>query len=191
LTLTTQRRTVPGISTLRRFVDPTTGAVYVVWQDLRFGPRSSIAFSQSRDGGLTWSSPIRVNQTPAADPGEPAGNNQAFTPMVQVLKNGTVAVSYYDFRNNTADGGATTPTDALVVHCHNSCANPANWGDETRVTDRSFDSRKAPVARGFFLGDYEGLGSSGAAVFPFFAMPHESDPASIFVRKLSPRITTP
>jgi hypothetical protein len=167
-------------------VDPTTGAVYVVWQDLRFGPRSSVAFSQSLDGGLTWSSPIRVNQTPAADPGEPAGNNQAFTPMVQVLDDGTVAVSYYDFRNNTADGGATTPTDAFVVNCDNDCDDPNNWDDETRVTDASFDSRKAPVARGFFLGDYEGLGSSGDAVFPFFAMTHGSDPASIFVRKLSP-----
>jgi hypothetical protein len=166
-------------------VDPTSGAVYVVWQDLRFGPRSSIAFSESQDGGLTWSSPIRVNQTPAADPGEPTGNNQAFTPMVQVLSDGTVAVSYYDFRNNTSDGGATTPTDAFVVHCHNSCANPSSWGGETRVTDTSFDSRKAPVARGFFLGDYEGLGSNGDAVFPFFAMTHGSDPASIFVRKLS------
>jgi hypothetical protein len=170
-------------------VDPTTGAIYVVWQDLRFGPRSSIAFSQSLDGGLTWSSPIRVNQTPAADPGEPAGNNQAFTPMVQVLNDGTVAVSYYDFRNNTADGGATTPTDAFVVNCDHDCHDPDNWGDETRVTDASFDSRKAPVARGFFLGDYEGLGSSGDAVFPFFAMPHGSDPASIFVRKLSPDTT--
>ena len=31
-------------------VDRTTGAVYLVWQDSRFGPRSSIALSQS-DGG--------------------------------------------------------------------------------------------------------------------------------------------
>lgn len=166
--------------------DPTSGAVYVVWQDNRFGSRSSIAFSQSLDGGLTWSSPIRVNQTPPADPGEPAGNNQAFTPMVQTLGDGTVAVSYYDFRNNTADGGATTPTDAFVVHCHADCSNPGSWGSELRVTDASFDSRKAPVARGFFLGDYEGLGSDGSAVFPFFAMPHGSDPASIFVRKVGP-----
>src|SRR5215211_8351201 len=167
-------------------VDPTSGAVYVVWQDLRFGPRSSIAFSQSLDGGLTWSSPIKVNQTPPADPGEPAGNNQAFTPMVQVLDDGTVAVSYYDFRNNTADGGATTPTDAFVVHCHAACSDPASWGSETRVTDASFDSRKAPVARGFFLGDYEGLGSDGTAVFPFFAMTHGTDPASVFVREVGP-----
>ena len=68
--------------------------------------------------------------------------------MVQVLNDGTVAVSYYDFRNNTADSGATTPTDAFVVHCHADCADRASWGEETRVTDASFDSRKAPVARG-------------------------------------------
>jgi hypothetical protein len=170
-------------------VDPVSGAIYVVWQDNRFGPRSSIALSQSLDGGSTWSAPIRVNQTPPPDPGEPAGNNQAFTPMVQVLSDGTVAVSYYDFRNNTADSGATTPTDAFVVHCHANCSNPASWaalGSETRVTDASFDSRKAPVARGFFLGDYEGLGSSGSAVFPFYAMTHGSDPASIFARRAGP-----
>ena len=173
-------------------VDPTPGASYAVWQDNRFGPQSSIAFSESRDGGLTWSTPIRVNQTPDADPGEPAGNNQAFTPMVQVLNDGTVAVSYYDFRNNTDDDGATTPTDAFVVNCNpgdnddNDCDDASDWGDEIRVTDASFDSRKAPVARGSFLGDYEGLGSSGDAVFPFFAMPHGTDPASIFVRKLEP-----
>jgi hypothetical protein len=131
--------------------------------------------------------PIRVNQTPAADPGEPAGNNQAFTPMVQVLDDGTVAVSYYDFRNNTSDDGATTPTDAFVVHCHNNCANASSRGEEIRVTDTSFDSRKAPVTRGgFFLGDYDGLGSNGDAVFPFFAMTDGSDPASIWFRKLSP-----
>jgi hypothetical protein len=167
-------------------VDPATGAIYVVWQDSRFGPRSSIALSRSGDGGLTWSTPIKVNQTPTADPGEPVGNNQAFTPMVQVLRDGTVAVSYYDFRNNTSDSGATTPTDAFVVHCHANCSSPASWGDELRVTDASFDSRRAPVARGFFLGDYEGLGSNGSAVFPFFTATHGSDPGSIFVRRVGP-----
>jgi hypothetical protein len=38
--------------------------------------------------------------------------------MVHVLDDGTVGVSYYDFRSNTADRGATTPTEAFVVHCH-------------------------------------------------------------------------
>ena len=85
-TPTTARPTAPATSTLRPRSTGQAARIYVVWQDSRFGPRSSIALSQSLDGGLTWSSPIRVNQTPPADPGEPAGNNQAFTPMVQVLE---------------------------------------------------------------------------------------------------------
>jgi hypothetical protein len=107
--------------------------------------------------------------------------------MVSVRNDSTVAVSYYDFRNNTADGGATTPTDAFIVHCHaatENCTNPASWDEEIRTTDTSFDSRQAPVARGFFLGDYEGLGTGGTSFFPFFAMSSAADHASIFTRKV-------
>ena len=53
-----------------------TGRLYATWQDARFsgGQNDSIAFSQSLDGGLTWSAPIKVNQTPTGIPiGEPAG----------------------------------------------------------------------------------------------------------------------
>jgi hypothetical protein len=63
---------------------------------------------------------------------------------------------------------------------------PPNWGSEVRVTDAAFDSRKAPVACGFFRGDYEGLGSTGSTVVPFIAMTHGSDPASIFTRNVGP-----
>lgn len=59
-------------------VDPNSGALYVVWQDARFGPRSSVAFSQSLDGGLTWSPTIKINQTPTT---EPLGDQQAFLPL--------------------------------------------------------------------------------------------------------------
>jgi hypothetical protein len=165
-------------------VDPNTGAIYVVWQDSSFGPRSSIALSRSTDGGLTWSTKTKVNATPTTIP---LGNQQAFTPMVSVNNSGTVAVSYYDFRNNTADGGATTPTDAWVVHCHaatEDCTSSASWDEEIPTTDTSFDSRQAPVARGFFLGDYEGLGTDGTSFFPFFAISSSADHASIFTRKV-------
>ena len=165
-------------------VDPNTGAIYVVWQDSTFGPRSSIALTRSTDGGLTWSTPIKVNATPT---NIPLGNQQAFTPNVAVRDDGTVAVSYYDFRNNTADGGATTPTDAFVVHCHaatEDCTASSSWDEEIRTTDTSFDSRQAPIARGFFLGDYEGLGTDGTSFFPFFAISSSADHASIFTRKV-------
>lgn len=139
-------------------VDPNTGQLYVAWQDRRFTGRAAVAFTMSSDEGQTWSPPVKVNQTP------PLGNlnDQAFTPSVHVLPDGTVGVSYYDFRNNTAGGG--TDTDYFLVHCHAACSDPASWvGNETPITVASFNSRLAPVARGFFLGDYVGLDDTGTA----------------------------
>jgi hypothetical protein len=166
-------------------VDPTSGALYVVWQDSRFGQRSGIAFSQSLDGGFTWSAPIKVNQTPTD---VAVGNQQAFTPMVDVSSDGTVGVSYYDFRNNEADP-AVLGTDAFLAHCHpatTSCADPDSWGEEVRLTDATFDMGQAPVARGFFTGDYEGLDVAGTDFFPLWSMPHGSDPSSVFIRRVTP-----
>ena len=83
-------------------VDPRTGALYVVTQqlyDLPNGPLDpGINLFTSTDGGRTWSAPVRVNQTPT---NIPAADQQAFDPMVAVAADGTVAVSYDDFRNNT------------------------------------------------------------------------------------------
>jgi hypothetical protein len=166
-------------------VDPASGALYVVWQDARFsgGQFDSIAFSQSLDGGTTWSEPIKVNLSPDD---VPAGNQQAFTPSVHVAADGTVGVTYYDFRNNTPSPD-TLPTDYFLVHCHpadpESCTDRGNWDDdEVRVTDSSFDMRLAPFALGFFTGDYEGLSSIDDVFTPFFSQSHGTDPSSTFFR---------
>ncbi len=72
------------------------GVLVATWQDSRFsaGVRDGIALSRSTDGGLTWSIPVRVNHDPGV---------QAFSPSVTVRDDGTIGVSYFDFRNNTAD----------------------------------------------------------------------------------------
>ena len=164
-------------------VDPTSGALYAVWQDARFSGVDEVAFAQSTDGGFTWSTPIKINKTPT---NIALGNRQAFTPSVDVAADGTIAVTYYDFRNN--DAGADLKTDYFVVHCHPStgCTNPANWGNEIRLTNASFDMRQAPFARGFFVGDYEGLASDGNDFVAFFSQPHGSDPSSVFFRRVGP-----
>ena len=97
-------------------VDPNSGAIYVVFQDSRFGPRSSIAFTQSLDGGLTWSPTIKINQTPTDIS---LGNQQAFNPVASVLDDGTIGVRYSDFRANQAFP-AIEPlaTDEFLTHCH-------------------------------------------------------------------------
>jgi hypothetical protein len=154
-----------------------------VWQDARFsdGQFDSVAFSQSLDGGLTWSDAIKVNLTPTD---VPPGNQQAFTPSVHVAADGSVGVTYYDFRNNT--DAESLLTDYFLVHCHPTdpatCTDSANWGDEVQLTDSSFDMRLAPFANGFFTGDYEGLSSIGDSFTPFFSQSHGTDPSSTFFR---------
>jgi hypothetical protein len=162
-------------------VDTDTGTLYAVWQDARFNnmQADAIAFSQSTDGGFTWSAPIKVNKTPT---GIPIENQQAWTASVHVADDGTVGVTYYDFRNNTAGGG--TDTDHWLVHCHGSCTDPANWS-ENHVAG-PFDSRQAPVARGFFLGDYVGLDNVENTFTPFFTQTTATDPANEYYAEVSP-----
>ncbi|MGH3017356.1 MAG: sialidase family protein [Gaiellaceae bacterium] len=159
------------------------GDLYAVWQDARLngGAADGIALSRSTNGGLSWSPRVKVNKTPT---NIPIGNQQAFTPSVDVAADGTVAVTYYDFRNNT--NAVPLPTDYFVVHCHTACNNAANWGDEVQLTDESFDMRQAPFAGGFFTGDYEGLASAGNDFGAFFGMTHGTDPGSIFFRRVGP-----
>jgi BNR repeat-like domain len=161
-------------------VDPDTGNLYVAWQDTRFSGVDEIAFTMSSDGGVSWSTPIRVNQTPRSPD---VANEQAWVQGVDVAADGTIAASYYDFRNNTPDPGA--PTDHWLVHCHPSgtttCGEADDWGDELRLTDTSFDIEQAPFARGpfgFFLGEYEGLASAGPTFWPLFAIVNDGNSAN-------------
>jgi hypothetical protein len=141
-------------------VDYASGALYAVWQDGRFSEPppghayAGIALSKSTDGGFTWSSPVQVNQRPDV---------QAFTAAVEVANDGTVGVTYYDFRNNTSDPD-TLPTDYFIVHSHDG---GATFGDEAHLGG-PFDMKTAPRAGGFFVGDYEGLATSGNTFVPVF-----------------------
>ncbi|MDQ3867725.1 MAG: exo-alpha-sialidase, partial [Actinomycetota bacterium] len=151
-------------------VDMTTGNMYVVWQDARFTGVDGVAFSMSTDGGLTWSEAIKVNQTPTDIP---LGNQQAFTPSVEVAADGTIGITYYDFRNNTSVDPLLT--DYFLATCNpasTDCSDSANW-TETKLTDTSFDMRQAPFAGGFFTGDYEGLASAGDDFLTLWSMPHD------------------
>src|SRR5262249_32018869 len=131
-------------------VDPSTGRLYVVWEDSRFsGTHNDIAMATSTDEGKTWSDPVKVNQT--------TGGATAFTPAVDVLPDGTVAVGYYDWRNNTPAAGL--PVDYFVAHSHDL---GTTWS-ESRLTPVSFDVENAPIARGYFLGDYQGMANDATA----------------------------
>jgi hypothetical protein len=171
-------------------VDPSNGNLYAVWMDARFDgglfltDHDNIAFSQSTDGGQTWSPPIKVNQTPTT---EPNYDQQAFTPSVHVDDDGTVTVTYYDFRNNTPSPAALD-TDYFAVACESAsenCLSAASW-EEERITPASFNIRNAPFARGYFLGDYMGLADDGTDFTAMFGQAFAQNDASQYFSRLVP-----
>jgi hypothetical protein len=165
-------------------VDPRNGNLYTVWEDARFTGLDTVAFSMSKDGGLTWSTPIKISKTPAS---VPFFEQQAFTPEIAVAANGNVAVTYYDFRNPDSQSSGL-PTDAWMIFARGNqdLTNPANWGNEQRLTTSSFDMDLAPNAFGLFVGDYQGLAAGGMNANSFSALFGATvsipDPASMFFR---------
>lgn len=140
------------------------GQLAVVWEDGRFtgGARDSIAYAASSDGGLHWSAPLRINSDTATP---------AFTPSVAILADGTVGVSYFDFRND-GGSGATLATDYWFT----SSKDGMNWSEQH--ISGPFDMDLAPVAEGLFVGDYQALGKIGNAFVPFFVQTNDAGTAN-------------
>lgn len=146
-------------------IDPTTGKLFVVWESstkfekqINLSTRvwdDEILMTTSSDSGDHWTTPIVVHKLASGLP--------TYTPTV-AFNNGTVAVTYYDTRNLTPGQTANLPTDYWVSF---SKDGGATFGGEQHIAG-SFDQRTAPVARGFFLGDYEGLQPSGSGFQALF-----------------------
>jgi hypothetical protein len=134
-------------------IDPSSGQIYVVWQDSRFsgGSFDQVAIATSTDGGTTWT----MNAAPVNDQtGQPA-----FTPMVSVNSSGSVGVTYYQFAST---GPYMTNTLAKTSSNHGVTFTSASSIAPT------FDMSTAPNAGGFFVGDYEGLTTNGNEFHPVF-----------------------
>lgn len=163
-------------------VDPNSGTLYVVIEDasLSGGQHDSIALSQSTDGGFTWSRPVAVNQTPTDIP---SLDQQAFIPTVQVATDGTVGVAYYDFRFNQQ--GPDLPTDYWFVPGTPDGSGGITWGNELRLTDKSFNFEDAPFSvYGKFVGDYQGRASAGNDLLNLFGHPDGGYMDAIFFRRV-------
>ncbi|HJP65408.1 MAG TPA: sialidase family protein, partial [Actinomycetota bacterium] len=158
------------------------GSLYASWPEIVGSGNTkkrrfpTVAFTESTDGGLTWSPLVKVNQSPTGE--------QAINPSIDVASDGTVAITYYDFRNNTADPGL--PTDYWLIHCHASqgCTDPSSWA-ENHVAG-PFDIERAPLFRGYFIGDYEGLASTGTTFLPTFTQTTPTDMANTYMAVVAP-----
>jgi hypothetical protein len=141
---------VPGMRTgglPAAAIDPSTGRMYVTWQDTRFNPDglNNIVLSVSRDGGRTWSAPAQV------DP-RVAGLDR-FTPDVAAAS-GAVHVTY---RTRAQNGTASTVDQAYIA----SVDNGRTFGFEHTVGPAS-PVQWAALASGtqIFYGDYMGVAAT-------------------------------
>jgi hypothetical protein len=146
-------------------IDPSNGKLYVVWESsTNFNKNlkqslgawdDEILITSSSNAGATWTTPTVVHKL---DSGLPT-----YTPTVAV-NGGRVAVTYYDNRNLAAGQTANLPTDYWVSY---STDGGVTFANEQHIAG-SFDQLTAPYARGFFLGDYEGLQPSGTGFGALF-----------------------
>ncbi len=137
-------------------IDPRNGRLYIVWEDARFtdGQVNEIALSFSNNGGTSWSKPLRVNEFTG---------NPAFLPSIQVNASGVVGVGYYQFTENNPIN--SLPAQYLFKLSGDGGRSFCN--KEIQVS-KPFDMLTAPFARGFFIGDYQGLFTIGNTFHPFF-----------------------
>jgi hypothetical protein len=147
-------------------INPTTGQLYVVWQDSRFNGSANdeVVLSTSSDGGATWSAPELVN----AHTGQPA-----YDPSVYVNSAGVVAVTYFQW---TGTRTGNEPTNVYIRH--STSAGSSSTGpsfDAPSMLDGPFNNLAAPDAGGYFLGDYQGLVANAGGFIPFYVRTNCAD----------------
>jgi Neuraminidase (sialidase) len=146
-------------------IDPASGQLYVVWESSTNFTKNlnqssgawdnEILLTTSSDAGRTWTAPSVVRALASGLP--------TYTPTVAV-NGGTVAVTYYDNRNLRPGQTANLPTDYWVSYSYDG---GLTFRNEQHIVG-PFDQLTAPYARGFFLGDYEGLQPSGGGFLAVF-----------------------
>jgi Neuraminidase (sialidase) len=105
---------------------------------------TDIEFSKSKDGGATWSTPVRVNTNPASK------LRDHFEPTIAV-GSGRVAICFYDRRNDPRNF-------KIDRYCANSTNGGATWTN-TRITGNNFPSvvGQDVLLYSDYMGDYDAM----------------------------------
>ena len=129
------------------------GWLYIVSSQINFSPAGSdpdVVFHRSSDGGITWSSGIRVNQDPLNN-----GKNQVF-PALTIDESGGINVIYMDNRNSP---------DSAQIYLSRSTNGGVNWTDYI-VSDHKFLPKSVSGAGAGNQGDNIGITNTNNKLFP-------------------------
>jgi hypothetical protein len=154
--------------------------LYVSYEDYSAGV-DNVMMTASFDGGVTWSSPVQVNDNVAAV--------DEFQPNLAVAASGTVSVAFYDRRlacpkaGTTEGAAAGIALDPAASGASNYCVDSSVQfydaalspiGHNVRLTQHTWDPQLnaphtgSPTGSSTFIGDYFGNDASGPSdVFTF------------------------
>jgi hypothetical protein len=157
-----------------------SGNIYIVWSNvgvpgINSGNDVDVYIARSEDLGVTWSTPVKVNQDQSG-----LGRKHYFPWITCDPANGILSVIFYDDRNV---GG-----NQCEVYCANSYDGGETWED-FKVSDVSFTPGPIPGLAGGYMGDYLGINANGGLVYPVWAdnrtgsvmsycSPYETNPLS-------------
>jgi hypothetical protein len=112
---------------------PKRDTVYITWTRFNAAGHSPIYFSQSTDGGATWSVPIEISGSNANIcplGGGACNDDQGSDPVVG--PDGTIYVS---FANGNVPGNGIEQVLNVTCPVSADCSNPASWTPPTKVGD--------------------------------------------------------
>ncbi len=169
------------------------GHLYLTYEDWD-GTQMDVKFTQSMDGGATWSAPLVVNDNIDAA-GVPTDQ---FQPSVAAGLNGAVAVAFYDRRQACPSDNSVRPEDVGRTNfCIDTTLQPYKdsgsgavaVGPNVRISEFTWDpmepaqhvgglgqiacaSHSDPCLQRAFIGDYFGLAVSAANIYGLFVSTH-------------------
>ena len=169
------------------------GHLYLTYEDWD-GTQMDVKFTQSTDGGFTWSAPVVVND--AAN----SSTTDQFQPSIAAGPGGAVAVAFYDRRQDCPSDPSVLPTDAGRVNfCvdtslqaykdSGSSAGAAVVGGNVRISTFTWDPNQPqqhvdgigqypcaavedPCTGDGFIGDYFGLAVSAGNIYALMVSTH-------------------
>jgi hypothetical protein len=120
-------------------VSPVAGEafVYDVYTDQPSASSRTAFVRSTTSGGLTFTTPIRVNDSTMG---------QRLMPAVAADRNGSVHISWFDTRNSSGN------TDLLDIFATYTKDNGSNFAPNARVTSSQINNGFAG-----FIGDYSGI----------------------------------
>jgi hypothetical protein len=166
------------------------GHLYVAFETWN-GTDMDVEFTQSTDGGATWSAPVKVNDNVDA-PGQPTDQ---FQPEVAAGPDGAVAVAFYDRRAPCPNDPSVLPADVgranfcidtSLQAYKDSGSGAVPVGGNARITKFGWDPEQPGQSVGGltqrvcadancavgFIGDYFGLAISRGNIYSLFVSTH-------------------